>query len=167
MVAARSPNVRAAPAQTPLLQFPHDPPAQDDRSAPPDSAAPSPPRFDPRSKLDVIYQEVLGDVAQLVDKLEKASGRLVRAEKEGEEIRKKIDGAHQAALSNLQRMLDDNLGAAVSSVRRAAADARASAQVVQREARRMVLLALCLGGAAGIIGGVLVVLALGPRLLVN
>ncbi|NML17380.1 hypothetical protein [Azohydromonas caseinilytica] len=45
------------------------------------------------------------------------------------------------------------MGAAV--IERAAADARASAQVVEREAHRMVLLVLCLGSAEGVIGGVL------------
>lgn len=115
--------------------------------------------------MEAFYREVLGETGKLVDKLEKTSGRLVRAEKEGDAIRQKIDAAHQAALVSLRRALDEDLGAAVKSLQRAAADARASAQAVQREARRMVLLALCLGGAAGVIGGVLAVLVLGSRFL--
>lgn len=89
----------------------------------------------------------------------------MRATEEREATRQKIDAAHQAAFVSLRRALDEDLGAAVKNLQRAAADARASAQVVQREARRMVLLALCLGGAAGVIGGVLAVLALGSRFM--
>lgn len=171
------PNGKAAPApvQAPLLQFPHEAQAQapaastqgEGEGAGSRSGAPAaaPGEFAPRSKMEVFYREVLGETGKLVDKLEKASGRLVRAEKEGEAIRQKIDEAHRSALVGLRRALDEDLGAALKNVQKAAADARSSAQVVQREARRMVLLALCLGGAAGVIGGVLAALALASKFM--
>ena len=86
-------------------------------------------------------------------KLKKASSRLVHAAEEGEETSRRVDAARQAVLINLRRALDEDMGAAV--IERAAADARASAQVVEREAHRMVLLVLCPGSAEGVIGGVL------------
>lgn len=134
----------------------------------------------PRSKLDLLYHEVLGEVAGLVDRLEA--------------VTRNLDAAQQQmqAMSEAQQMLPQQLGRHLSATLEAAAKpvnlqlqqslqsmlsdtgtrldqlSRESAQyarIAHQSARRMALVALVVGGTAGVLGGLLAGLALGQLLI--
>lgn len=134
----------------------------------------------PRSKLDLLYHEVLGEVAGLVDRLETATRTLDTAQQQ------------MQAMSEAQQMLPQQLGRHLSATLEAAAKpvnlqlqqslqsmlsdtgtrldqlSRESAQyarIAHQSARRMALIALVVGGTAGVLGGLLAGLALGQLLI--
>lgn len=150
------PNGRAAaPAQAPLLQFPHD--AQEPEAPAPTEPPAAPAQPLARTKLDFILAEVMGEVGEIVSRLEKVSARVVRADKEGEVVRQLIGQAHENAAANLRALVDERLGAVATRIEREGAAVRAAAQGVQRDARRMATLALVIGFSAGVLGGALAV----------
>lgn len=133
-----------------------------------------------RTKLDLLYHEVLGEVAGLVDRLENATHTLDAVQK------------HMQTMADAQQVLPDQLSRHLTATMEAAAkpinqhmqhaiqamlndtsnrldtltrDAAQYASIAHQSARRMALIALAVGGAAGILGGLLAGLALGQILI--
>lgn len=133
-----------------------------------------------RTKLDLLYYEVLGEVAGLVDKLENATQTLDTVQK------------HMQTMADAQQVLPDQLSRHLTATMEATAkpinqhtqhaiqamlndtsnrldtltrDAAQYASIAHQSARRMALIALAVGGAAGILGGLLAGLALGQILI--
>lgn len=133
-----------------------------------------------RTKLDLLYHEVLGEVAGLVDRLEAATQSLDTAQQ------------HMQAMADIQQVLPHQLSRHLSATMEAAAkplnqqtqhavqamladthtrldqlagDAAQYARIAHLSARRMALIALAVGGAAGVLGGLLAGLVLGQFLI--
>jgi len=133
-----------------------------------------------RTKLDFLYREVLGEVAGLVDRLETVSQSLDAAQQQIQAVAdtqqvlpqqlarhlttalettaKPIHQQHQQAI---QAMLD----ATRTQLDHHAQESALASRVVQQTARRMALIAIALGGATGVLGGLLAGLALGQWLI--
>ncbi|PLC53942.1 hypothetical protein CR155_10950 [Pollutimonas nitritireducens] len=133
-----------------------------------------------RTKLDLLYHEVLGEVAGLVGRLESATQILDAAQKQMQTMNEAqqalpqqlsrhltttIETAakpiNQHAQHAIQTMLDDTS----TRLDQLARNAAQYASIALRSARRMALIALVVGGAAGILGGLLAGLALGQILI--
>lgn len=133
-----------------------------------------------RTKLDLLYHEVLGEVAGLVDRLENATQSLdavqkhmqtmadaqqVLPEQLGRHLTATIEAAakpiNQDAQHAIQAMLNDTR----NRLDQLAREAAQYASIAHQSARRMALIALAVGGAAGILGGLLAGLALGQILI--
>lgn len=132
-----------------------------------------------RTKLDFLYREVLGEVGGLVDRLETVSTSLDAAQQQIQTVAdtqqvlpqqltrhlaitleataKPIHQQHQQAI---QAMLDAT-GTQLDHLTREAAQC---ARITHQSARRMALIAMVIGGAAGVLGGLLAGLALGQWL---
>lgn len=133
-----------------------------------------------RTKLDLLYHEVLGEVAGLVDRLENTTQILDAAQK------------HMQAMADTQQVLPQQLSRHLSATMEAAAkpinqqtqhalqvmladtntrldqmtlEAAQYAKIAHQSARRMALIALVVGGVAGVLGGLLAGLALGQFLI--
>lgn len=134
----------------------------------------------PRSKLDLLYHEVLGEVAGLVDRLEAATRTLDAAQQQMQSMSE----TQQMLPQQLSRHLSTTLETAAKPVNQQFQQAiqamlndtstrldqlsRESAQyarIAHQSARRMAIIALAVGGAAGVLGGLLAGLALGQLLL--
>lgn len=124
---------------------------------------------DPRTKLDIIYQEVLGEVSDLVGRLEVVSERLAEASDQcgraGERSAEQIHQVTGAAASKLRVELDHAGDRLLSRVEKAADEAGRAAAVVHRSAQRFATLALIVGIAGGVIGGALAGWALSGAVL--
>ena len=124
---------------------------------------------DPRTKLDIIYQEVLGEVSELVGRLEAVSERLTEASEQagraGERSAEQIHQVTAAAAAKLKAELDHAGDKLLSRVETVMQEASAAAAVVNRSARRFATLALVVGLAGGVIGGALAGWALSGTLL--
>ncbi len=134
----------------------------------------------PRSKLDLLYHEVLGEVAGLVDRLETVTRTLDTAQQqmqsmsEAQQMLPQQLGRHLSAtleaaakpmnlqlLQSLQSMLSET-GTRLDQLSRESAQ---YARIAHQSARRMALIALVVGGTAGVLGGLLAGLALGQLLI--
>lgn len=111
---------------------------------------------DPRSKLDIIYQEVLGEVSDLVGRVEAAAGQLTDITNSGDRAALTIGEASAAATLKIRSELDRTAKDAIQKLQAVVKDAEAAARLVDGSARRFALLALLTGLAGGIIGGILV-----------
>ena len=133
-----------------------------------------------RTKLDLLYHEVLGEVAGLVARLESATQSLDTVQKqmqsmgEAQQVLPQQLSRHltstmeaaakpinQQAQHAIQTMLDDT----GSRLDQLSQDAAQYASIAHRSARRMAIIALVVGGIAGILGGLLAGLALGQILI--
>ncbi|MGG5149213.1 hypothetical protein [Alcaligenes aquatilis] len=133
-----------------------------------------------RTKLDLLYHEVLGEVAGLVDRLENATQSLDAVQKHMQSMA----DAQQVLPDQLSRHLTATMGAAAKPINQhtqhaiqtmlndtsnrldtLTRDAAQYASIAHLSARRMALIALAVGGAAGIFGGLLAGLALGQILI--
>ena len=134
----------------------------------------------PRSKLDLLYHEVLGEVADLVGRLETVARSLDTAQQQMQAMSE----AQQDHPQQLSRHLSATLETAAKPVNQQFQQAiqamlhdtgtrldqlsRESAQyarIAHQSARRMALIALAVGGTAGVLGGLLAGLALGQLLI--
>jgi len=135
----------------------------------------------PRSKLDLLYHEVLGEVAVLVDRLEAVTRTLdtvqqqMQSMSESQQMLPQQLSRHlSATLQTAAKPVNQQLQQAVQSMLNDTSTrldqlSRESAQyarIAHQSARRMALIALVVGGAAGVLGGLLAGLALG-RFLVS
>lgn len=133
-----------------------------------------------RTKLDLLYHEVLGEVASLVDRLETVSTRLDAAQQQIQTVAdnqqvlpqqlarhlattleataKPIHQQHQQAIQAMLDVTDTRLD-------HLAQEAAQCAHITHHAARRMALIAVVIGGAAGVLGGLLAGLALGQWLI--
>ena len=133
-----------------------------------------------RTKLDLLYHDVLGEVAGLVDRLEATAQTLATAQTQ---LQATAD-AQQVLPQQLARQLTNTLEAAAKPIHqqhqqaiqamlvatdtrldRLAQEAAQCALITHRAARRMALIAMLIGGAAGVLGGLLAGLALGQWLI--
>ena len=133
-----------------------------------------------RTKLDLLYHEVLGEVAGLVDRLESTTQSLDAVQKQMQSMGE----AQQVLPEQLSRHLTATMEAAAKPINQQAQHAiqtmldgtsnqlnqlsRNAAQytsIAHRSARRMAIIALAVGGTAGILGGLLAGLALGQILI--
>src|SRR5690606_10841822 len=123
-----------------------------------------------------LYHEVLGEVASLVDRLESTTRSLDAAQEQRQamaddqqvlpqQLSHHLTAAMEAAAKPInqrshhviQTMLDET-GIRLDSLAR---DAAQYARIAHRSARRMAVIALVVGGASGVLGGLLAGLALG------
>ncbi|WP_237173910.1 hypothetical protein [Paracandidimonas lactea] len=133
-----------------------------------------------RTKLDLLYHEVLGEVAGLVDRLEAATQSLDAMQKnmqtmgEAQQVLPQQLSRHLTATmeasakpisQQAQHAIRAMLGDTGTRLDQLARDAAQYACIAHRSARRMALIALMVGGAAGILGGLLAGLALGQILI--
>jgi DNA anti-recombination protein RmuC len=133
-----------------------------------------------RTKLDFLYREVLGEVASLVDRLEAVSTSLEAAQQQIQAVadtqqvlpqqlarhltttlEATVKPIHQQHQQAIQAMLD----ATNTRLDHLAQEAAQRARITHRAARRMTLIAVVIGGAAGVLGGLLAGLALGQWLI--
>ncbi|MCI2808876.1 MULTISPECIES: hypothetical protein [Alcaligenaceae] len=133
-----------------------------------------------RTKLDLLYHEVLGEVAGLVDRLESTTQSLDAVQKQMQSMGE----AQQVLPEQLSRHLIATMEAAAKPINQQAQHAiqtmldgtsnqlnqlsRNAAQytsIAHQSARRMAIIALVVGGIAGILGGLLAGLALGQILI--
>src|SRR5690606_12719388 len=134
----------------------------------------------PRSKLDLLYHDVLGEVAGLVDRLEAVTRNLDAAQQQ----RRSMSETQQRRPQQLSRRLSASLETAAkagnqqfqqaSQARRNDTGTRLDqlsresaqyARIAHQSARRMAIIALAVGGAAGVLGGLLAGLAIGQFLI--
>lgn len=133
-----------------------------------------------RTKLDLLYHEVLGEVAGLVDRLENATRSLDAVQKQmqtmadtqqilpqqlSRHLTATIDAAAKPMSQHTQQTLQTMLSSTDTRLDHLARDAAQYASIAHRSARRMTRIALIVGGAAGILGGLLAGLALGQILI--
>jgi len=133
-----------------------------------------------RTKLDFLYREVLGEVAGLVDRLETVSQSLdaaqqqIQAVADTQQVLPQQLGRHLATILEStvkpinrqhQQAIQVMLDATRTQLDHHAQESAHVARTVQRAARRMTLIAIALGGAAGVLGGLLAGLALGQWLI--
>ena len=133
-----------------------------------------------RTKLDFLYREVLGEVGGLVDRLEVVNQSLDVAQ---QQIQAVAD-TQQVLPQQLARHLTTSLEATVKPIHqqhqqaiqamldttdtrldRLTQEAAQCARITHHAARRMAFVAVVIGGAAGVLGGLLVGLALGQWLI--
>lgn len=115
---------------------------------------------DPRSKLDIIYQEVLGEVADLVGRVEAVTSQVAEVIKAESRAAQAIHEASAAASEKLRGDLDRACNTTVQKLRTVAREVDAAAGVVGGAAKRFALLALLVGLGGGVIGGTLAGIAL-------
>ncbi len=158
------------------------PPLQ--RSLPdPAMDAPQPPGPAPghaRTKLDLLYHDVLGEVASLVDRLEAVSASLDAAQQQIQAVADTQQILPQQLARHLATTLEATarpihlqhrqaiqamLDATGTRLDRLAQEAAQCARVTHQAARRMALIAVVVGGTAGVLGGLLAGLALGQWLI--
>ncbi|CAM4225713.1 hypothetical protein [Bordetella muralis] len=133
-----------------------------------------------RTKLDLLYHEVLGEVVGLVDRLENATQSLDAVQKHmqtmadtqqvlPQQLSRHLIAAMEAAAKPInqhaQHAIQAMLNDTNNRLNHLARDAGQYASIAHHSARRMVLIALAVGGAAGILGGLLAGLALGQILI--
>ncbi|WP_417276801.1 hypothetical protein [Castellaniella sp.] len=132
-----------------------------------------------RTKLDFLYREVLGEVAGLVDRLEIVGQSLTDAQRqmqtvtEAQQILPQQLGRHLTATlqtavkpihAQSQQAIQVMLEATGTRLDQLAQESAQYARIAHQSFRRMAFIALIVGGAAGVLGGMLAGLALGQWL---
>ncbi|TEA74173.1 hypothetical protein [Allopusillimonas ginsengisoli] len=133
-----------------------------------------------RTKLDLLYHEVLGEVAGLVNRLESATQSLDAVQKQmqsmgeaqqvlPEQLSRHLTATMEAAAKPInqqaQHAIQTMLDRTSNQLDQLSRDAAQYASIAHRSARRMAIVALVVGGIAGILGGLLAGLALGQILI--
>lgn len=133
-----------------------------------------------RTKLDLLYHDVLGEVAGLVDRLDSVTQRLVAAQQQmqamaetqqvlPQQLSRHLTATMEAAAKPINQQTQHAIQAMLADtdtrLEQLAGEAAQYAHIAHRSARRMTLIALGVGGAAGVLGGLLAGLALGQILI--
>jgi len=133
-----------------------------------------------RTKLDLLYHDVLGEVVSLVDRLETVSTGLDAAQQQIQVVADTQQVLPQQLARHLATTLEATarpihlqhrqaiqamLDATGTRLDRLAQEAAQCAHITNRAARRMAFIAVGIGGAAGVLGGLLAGLALGQWLI--
>ncbi|CAM5792076.1 hypothetical protein CCAE64S_02917 [Castellaniella caeni] len=133
-----------------------------------------------RTKLDLLYHEVLGEVASLVDRLEMASTSLDAAQQQIQAVADTQQALPQQLARHLattleatakpihlqhQQAIQAMLDATGTRLDHLAQEAAQCARITHQAAQRMALIAVVIGCAAGVLGGLLAGLALGQWLI--
>ena len=117
---------------------------------------------DPRSKLDIIYQDVLGEVVEVVKRLEAVSAQLDRVvtARPADRVAEAIQRAALMASSKFRTDLDRTIGDARKGLSAATSQATAALHAVGAERRRTLFertaLAFCAAVLGGVVAGLLV-----------
>lgn len=111
---------------------------------------------DPRSKLDIIYQEVLGEVSTLVERLETVAGQLATASDKVDDAGPALSRGASAATASAVREIKAEGSKVTESLAALATEAREAAEAVSGASRRLSGYIAVLGLLAGAIGGALV-----------
>jgi len=134
----------------------------------------------PRSKLDLLYHEVLGEVAGLVDRLEAVTRTLDVAQQQMQSMSETqqmlpqqlsrhlsatLETAAKPVNQQLQQAIQVMLNDTGTRLDQLSQESAQYARIAHQSARRMAIIALAVGGAAGVLGGLLAGLALGQLLL--
>jgi BMFP domain-containing protein YqiC len=134
----------------------------------------------PRSKLDLLYHEVLGEVAGLVDRLETATSDLDRAQQQMQSMSETqqmlpqqlsrhlsttLETAAKPMNQQLQQAIQAMLNDTSTRLDQLSQESAKYARIAHQSARRMALIALAVSSAAGVLGGLLAGLALGQLLI--
>ncbi|QAA94404.1 MULTISPECIES: hypothetical protein [Alcaligenaceae] len=134
----------------------------------------------PRSKLDLLYHEVLGEVAGLVDRLEAVTRNLNAAQQQmqsmseaqqmlpqqlGRHLSATLEAASKPVNLQLQQSLQSMLSDTGTRLDQLSRESAQYARIAHQSARRMAFIALVVGGTAGVLGGLLAGLALGQLLI--
>ena len=133
-----------------------------------------------RTKLDLLYHDVLGEVASLVDRLETVNASLETVQQQiqvvadtqqvlpqqlarhlATTLEATAKPIHQQHQQTIQAMLDSTS----TRLDHLAQEAAQWARITHQSARRMALIAAVIGGVAGVLGGLLAGLALGRWLI--
>lgn len=132
-----------------------------------------------RTKLDLLYHDVLGEVASLVDRLEAISTSLDAAQQQiqavadsqqvlpqqlSRHLATTLDATIKPTHQQHQRAIQAMLDATGTQLDHLVQEAAQWARITHQSARRMALIAVVIGGAAGVLGGLLAGLALGQWL---
>src|SRR5690348_17070036 len=132
-----------------------------------------------RTKLDLLYHEVLGEVASLVDRLEATSQAVTQAQKRlqvladtqqilpqqlDRQLTITLRTATKPIHAQFQQAIQATLDATGTRLDHLAQESAHYARIAHQSARRMAFIALAIGGAAGVLGGMLAGLALGQWL---
>ncbi|WP_417251924.1 hypothetical protein [Castellaniella sp.] len=133
-----------------------------------------------RTKLDLLYHEVLGEVTGLVDRLETVSTSLDAAQQQiqavadtqqvlPQQLARHLATTLEATATPIhqqhQQVIRTMLDSTCSRLDHLAQEAAQCARITHQAARRMALIAVVVGGAAGVLGGLLAGLALGQGLI--
>ena len=142
--------------------------------------SPNPAGGQARTKLDLLYREVLGEVASLVDRLEAIGHSQDQAQPHiqaltealqllpqqldrhlAATLREVATPLHEQSQYAMQAMLD----ATGVRLMHLAEESAQCARIARQAVRRMTIIAMVIGGASGILGGMLSGLALGQWLV--
>jgi hypothetical protein len=133
-----------------------------------------------RTKLDLLYHDVLGEVAGLVDRLETISQNLNTAQQQTQaaadaqqvlpqQLARQLAATLEATAKPIHQQHEQAIQAMLDGARTQldhhTQQSAQTAKVIQRAARRMTLIAIALGGVAGVPGGLLAGLVLGQWLI--
>ena len=135
-----------------------------------------------RSKLDFLYHEVLGEVADLTQRIEgvnarqadtvgdlvKVAARLETVSQSltslptelGLQVQQSLQAGSQRLQDELQHRLHQTLAPTHTRLQSLTHDSAQYARIAHRSARRIALVAIIAGGAAGALGGLLAGMAL-------
>jgi hypothetical protein len=111
---------------------------------------------EPRSKLDIIYQEVLGEVGVVVKRLELVSAQLDRilTTRPVDRMAEALQNAALMASGRLRIDLDRATGNASKSLNAAAAEAAMAVHALKEERRGVFVERTALAFCAALLGGV-------------
>lgn len=115
---------------------------------------------DPRTKLDIIYQEVLGDVSDLVGRVEALGQKLDGLSHGAAQASAAVNAASGAATAKLRAEIEKTTTTVIERLQSVVKEATAAASVVDQAARRFAFLALLTGVLGGVFGGTLAGIAL-------
>lgn len=134
----------------------------------------------PRSKLDLLYHEVLGEVACLVDRLEVVTRDLDSVQQQMQSMSETqqmlpqqlsrhlcttLETAAKPVNQQLQQAIQAMLNDTGTRLEQLSRESAQYARIAHQSARRMAIIALAVGSAAGVLGGLLAGLALGQLLI--
>ena len=125
-----------------------------------------------RTKIEFLYQEILGDVSGLITRIEDANKRLTLVAKKTEaaaasiehlpaKLQTALNASGQELVKDLAQQMRETLTRTELHLQTTARQSAQYAAIAHQSARKMALIALVVGGGAGVIGGLLVGLALG------
>ena len=135
-----------------------------------------------RSKLDFLYHEVLGEVADLVQRIEgvnarqavtvidlgKLASRLDEASKSltdlpanlGLQVQQSLESGSQRLQAELQICVEQTLATTQDHLQSVSRDSAQYARIAHQSAKRMAMATMVTGAIAGMIGGMLAGIAL-------
>jgi bifunctional pyridoxal-dependent enzyme with beta-cystathionase and maltose regulon repressor activities len=111
---------------------------------------------EPRSKLDIIYQEVLGEVVEVVKRLEAVSAQIdgVATAKPADRVAEVIQDAALKAIAKVRSELDQAIADAHQGLSAAASEVAAALHALEAERHRTFWARMNATFCAAVLGGV-------------